>query len=82
MLAPPPIAFRSGLFAWAHYLPTIMFRIELASSSSAAPLFFALAGSRVRWTPDRAEAATFASIDAAWDAVVAERLAEIVRVTR
>lgn len=81
MTAPPRIAFRSGLLAWAHYLPTIMFRIEFASSSSAAPLFFTTSGHRIRWTPNRDDAATFVSIDAAWDAVVAEQLAVVVRVT-
>lgn len=82
MIALPRIAFRTGLLAWAHLLPTMLFRIELASSPKASPLFLAATGPRIRWTPDRDEASTFVSIDAAWDAVVAEQLADVVRVTR
>ncbi len=78
----PPVAFRTGLLAWAHLLPAMLFRVELASSSRDAPLFLDMSGGRMRCTPDRASAATFISIDAAWDAVVAEQLADIVRVTR
>jgi hypothetical protein len=76
----PRIAFRTGLLAWTHFRSADMFRIELASSSWAAPLFLALVGGRIRWTPDRAAAVTFKNQDAAWDAVVAEQLADIVRI--
>ena len=82
MIVPPPIAFQTGLLAWAHYRPAMPFRIELASSSADAPLFFATSGDRIRWTPDRESAATFITLDAAWDAVVAEQIADVVRVTR
>ena len=82
MIVPPPIAFRTGLMAWSHYRPAMLFRVELASSSADAPLFLISSGDRIRWTPDHENAATFLSIDAAWDAIVAEQLNDIVRVTR
>ncbi|KQT88917.1 hypothetical protein [Methylobacterium sp. Leaf466] len=53
--------------------------IELASSSDAAPLFLALAGERIVWTPDRDIAATFADAPQAWDAAFALSL-PVVRV--
>lgn len=55
------------------------YRIELASSADAAPLFAALAGTRLVWTPERDEAVSFRSDARAWDFVVAYGL-PVVRV--
>ncbi|MBB5765681.1 hypothetical protein ABEV34_06885 [Methylorubrum rhodesianum] len=57
----PPIAFQSGLTAWQHVAAGPRHRIELGSSSAC-------------WTPDRDEAATFLTADAAWDHVFADCL--------
>lgn len=70
----PPIAFQAGLTAWLHVGAGPRHRIELGSSSREAPLFYALDGARYRWTPDRDEAVTFVTADAAWDHVFAEHL--------
>lgn len=77
---PPPIAFRSGLTAWAHSFGP--WRIELASSAHDAPLYLATDGARIRWVHEPAEATCFESAHASWDRVVAEQLVESVRVTR
>ena len=76
----PAIAFRAGLTTWTHLAAGPRYRIELASSSREAPLFFALTGDRIRWTPERKDAETFVTADAAWDRVFAERLTDSVRV--
>lgn len=70
----PPIAFQAGLTGWQHVAAGPRHRIELASSSREAPLFYALDGSRARWTPDRDAAATFLTANAAWDHVFADHL--------
>ena len=70
----PAIAFRAGLTAWQHMIAGPRHRIELGSSSSEAPLFLALDGDRTRWSPDRDEAETFLTADAAWDFVHAHCL--------
>ncbi|MGU3475661.1 hypothetical protein [Methylobacterium sp. D48H] len=76
---PPPIAFRSGLTAWAHSFGS--WRIELASSAHDAPLYLATDGARIRWVHAVGEATRFETSSAAWDLVHAEQLAESVRVT-
>ncbi|WP_227439199.1 hypothetical protein [Methylobacterium sp. W2] len=50
------------------------YRIELASSVDTAPLFAALAGTRLVWTPERDQALTFGASTQAWDFVVAQSL--------
>lgn len=46
---------------------TQRYRIELASSADAAPLFASLTGTRLVWTPHRDVAVSFRSVAAAWD---------------
>lgn len=77
---PPPIAFRSGLTAWAHSFGP--WRIELASSTHDAPLYLATVGARIRWVREPAEATCFETSSAAWDFTYAEQLADSVRVIR
>lgn len=58
---------------------TQRYRIELASSLDAAPLFASLAGTRLVWTPERGEALTFGASAQAWDFAFAQAL-PVVRV--
>lgn len=57
----------------------MVYRIELASSVDAAPLFAARTGTRFVWTPERDQALTFNASAQAWDFVVAQSL-PVVRV--
>lgn len=77
-MLPPPIAYRSGLTAWA--MKRLAWRIELVTSTDDAPLYLATDGARVCWVQDEREATTFETRDAAWDLVHAEQLAVSVRV--
>lgn len=60
---PPPIAFRSGLTAWAHSFGP--WRIELASGAHDAPLYLATDCARIRWVHEAAEATCFETSSAA-----------------